>query len=56
MTRSLTFWVIMLVWIVFQFAVFGGLAGRFAAASPLVEFLLFLLLGWQVYGPPVRGQ
>lgn len=55
MPRGIIFWVIMIIWVVFNLAVFGGYAGRFAAASPLVEFVLFPLLGWQVYGPPVRA-
>ena len=56
MTRGLIFWVLMLIWFVFSLAVFGGYAGHYSpGASSLLEFVLFLLLGWQVYGPPVRG-
>jgi hypothetical protein len=57
MTRGLIFWVIMLVWLVFSLAVFGGyLGGTYAVGGgALLHFVLFLLLGWQVYGPPVRG-
>jgi hypothetical protein len=57
MTRGLIFWVLMLVWAVFALAVFGGIiAGPYAAGgNRLLDFILFLLLGWQVYGPPVRG-
>jgi hypothetical protein len=56
MTRGLIFWVIMLIWLVLMLAVFGGFVGRYGGeASNLLLFILFLLLGWQVYGPPVRG-
>jgi hypothetical protein len=56
MTRSLIFWVIMLIWAIFFLAVFGGFAGRYGAeGGALLNFILFALLGWQVYGPPVRG-
>ncbi len=61
MTRGLIFWVIMLVWFVFALLInFApstlGSWGRFGAgADTLLFFVLFLLLGWQVYGPPVRG-
>jgi hypothetical protein len=56
MSRGLIFWVLMLIWFVFQLAVFGGYVGPYAAkGSALLDFVLFLLLGWQVYGPPVRG-
>lgn len=55
MTRGLAFWVLMLLWFMLALAwrldVFGpyGLWG-FA----LVPFLLFALIGWQVFGPPLR--
>ena len=56
MTRGLIFWVLMLIWFVFSLAVFGGYGGAYGVkASALLEFILFLLLGWQVYGPPVRS-
>ena len=57
MTRGLIFWIIMLVWFVFSLAVFGGfLGGTYAiGGGALLHFILFLLLGWAVYGPPIRG-
>jgi hypothetical protein len=55
MTRGLIFWVLMLVWLVFSLVVFGGYGGLYGArAGAFLEFVLFLLLGWQVYGPPVK--
>jgi hypothetical protein len=57
MTRGLIFWVLMLIWFVFSLAVFGGVIGGVYAVGggALLHFILFLLLGWQVYGPPVHG-
>jgi len=57
MTRGLIFWVLMLIWFVFSLAVFGGFVGGVYAVSGtrLLDFILFLLLGWQVYGPPVHS-
>ena len=56
MSRGLIFWVLILVWVVFGVAVYGGYGGHYGAgASTLLELVLFVLLGWQVYGPPVRG-
>lgn len=56
MTRGLIFWVLMLIWFVFSVAVFGGYAGIYAVrASSFLEFVLFLLLGWQVYGTPIKS-
>jgi len=48
----------MLIWFVFQLALFAapGYVGHWGPqGSALLDFILFLLLGWQVYGPPVRG-
>jgi hypothetical protein len=60
MTRGLIFWVLMLIWFVFAlFLNFGGAQlgiGHYGGiANSFLEFVLFLLLGWQVYGPPVHG-
>lgn len=57
MSRGLIFWVLMLIWFVFSMAVYGGLvSGPYGLlGNRLLDFILFLLLGWQVYGPPVRG-
>jgi hypothetical protein len=56
MTRGTIFWILMLIWFAFMVAVFGGFAGRYGPeGNGLLAFILFLLLGWQVYGPPVRG-
>lgn len=58
MERRLIFWVLMLIAFVFYLGLFaaptyvghyGGMGGA------LLNFILFLLLGWQVYGPPVRN-
>ena len=61
MTRGLIFWVLMLIWFVFALVLnFSGpslgIGGHYGTiANSLLEFVLFLLLGWQVYGPPVHG-
>jgi hypothetical protein len=61
MTRALIFWVLMLIWFVFGLVInfapgtLGNYAHVSAAADTILFFVLFLLLGWQVYGPPVRG-
>jgi hypothetical protein len=47
----------MLIWFVFSLAVFGGFIGGpySLAGTRLLDFILFLLLGWAVYGAPVRA-
>lgn len=55
MTLGLAFWVIMLVWFVFGLLLhFGVVAGMYAGASTLLLFVLFALLGWQTFGPPLH--
>jgi hypothetical protein len=55
MTRALAFWLLMLLWLVFgaawHFALFGGAI----IAVAVVPFILFGLLGWQVFGAPLHG-
>jgi hypothetical protein len=62
MTRGLIFWVLMLIWFVFALVLnfgggsaLGGATHYGTVANSFLEFVLFLLLGWQVYGPPVHG-
>jgi hypothetical protein len=56
MTLGLVFWILMLVWFVFGLLThFGVVAGVYAfGANAVLLFILFLLLGWQVFGPPVH--
>ena len=58
MTRGTIFWVLMLLWLVFGlFGYFGpGDYVRYAmAGSNLLTFILFALLGWNVFGPAIKG-
>jgi len=56
MARGLMFWVLMLIWFVFGVLSYVGVVGAYVfAGNAVLVFILFLLLGWQVYGPPVRG-
>ena len=55
MTLGLAFWIIMLVWLVFGALLhFGMVGGIYAPAGTLLLFVLFGLLGWQTFGPPLR--
>jgi hypothetical protein len=55
MTLGLAYWVLMLVWLAFGAAVHFGVVGvAWAGASTLLLFILFVLLGWQIFGPPLR--
>lgn len=54
MPLGIAFWVIMIVWFVFGMVVHFGVvaAGAWGATvSSLLLFVLFGILGWQVFGP-----
>lgn len=58
MTRGTIFWVLMILWLVFGGMIFfgSGDAIRWGMhGSNLLTFVLFGLLGWQVYGPAIKG-
>jgi hypothetical protein len=61
MSRAFVFWFLMLLWLLFGLwwywppAAAVGLAGYGGLGVPLLVFLLFAVLGWQVFGSPVKG-
>jgi hypothetical protein len=60
MSFGLIYWILMLIWFVFSLAVFGGVGNGYIGhwgpmASTFLFFILFLLLGWRVFGPPVSN-
>ena len=59
MTRSAIFWVLMILWLIFGVVFSWPAGGGFWAFAPvgnqLLAFVLFGLLGWQVFGPAVKG-
>jgi len=55
MTRGLAYWVLMLIWLIVGIVWHFGLIGAYGVLGvALIPFLLFLLVGWQVFGPPLR--
>jgi succinate-acetate transporter protein len=57
MSIGLIFWILMLCWAVFGFAVHSGrVVGPYALwGNTVLLFILFLLLGWGTFGAPIRG-
>jgi len=60
MTIGLVFWILMLLWLIL------GVYWNWPAGGPqgpnypvwggnILLFILLLLLGWGVFGPPIRG-
>lgn len=57
MTRGFIFWIIMLLWVLFWLVGYTdyGTRAYYHSGFNAVTFTLFVLLGWQCYGPPVKG-
>jgi hypothetical protein len=62
MTLGLAYWILMLIWLIFGLiwswpivATGTGYHAFFPLGGTLLIFVLFLLIGWQVFGPPIRG-
>lgn len=55
MSFRFLFWILMLLWLLFGLWVNWG-AARFGyyAGGHLLEFVLFVLLGWKVFGKPIE--
>lgn len=56
MSRGLLFWILMILWflsVVFGVKVLGENAVYVSAGLLLI---LFGLLGWKVFGPPIKGD
>ncbi len=54
MALGLAFWIIMLIWFVFGIYNNSSALGPWLGNHGLI-FILFLLLGWKVFGPPLHG-
>jgi hypothetical protein len=55
MTFGLAFWILMLLWLVFSLAWnFGYVGSHGPLGSNVLLFILFLLLGWKVFGAPIH--
>lgn len=56
MTKAFVFWLLMLLWLIFGFYFFWPVGGAYwSLGVPLLVFVLFAILGWHVFGPPVKG-
>lgn len=57
MTRGLLFWILMILWLIFSFYFYWPAAGTgyLVLGGPVLIFVLLALLGWQVFGAPIKG-
>ena len=55
MTLGLLFWLLMIIWLVFMICVYAGMvATTYAAGGTVFLFVVLAVLGWGVFGPPLR--
>lgn len=61
MSRGVLFWVLMLLWLIFGLIVWWPVAGAAGgvwlyapAGNHILVWVLFALLGWQVFGPAIK--
>lgn len=55
MSLGLAFYILLLLWLVFWVWDWRAPTGYGPFGNTLLFFLLFLLLGWRVFGPPIHG-
>jgi hypothetical protein len=54
LSLGLIFYILMLIWAVFGLLAYGGFGGAYIVhGSNILFFVLFLLLGWKVFGAPI---
>jgi hypothetical protein len=53
MSFGLIFWILMLLWLVF--GIWRDWPNHYAVGGSVLQFILFLLLGWKVFGAPIHG-
>lgn len=55
MSRGLLFWILMIFWFIWGLANYFGEGWRYyPVANLILFFILFTLLGWKVFGPPLH--
>ena len=54
MTFGLLFWILMLLWLLFWLWDWRSPTGYGVHGNTLLAFILFLLLGWKVFGAPLH--
>ena len=55
MALGLAYWIIMLLWFVLGVYVTWGIGNHYMTGGNILLFLLFFIIGWKLFGPPIRG-
>ncbi len=54
MTLTIAYWVLMLIWLVLGAVTIWHTGGYVFVGSNIILFLLFLIIGWQLFGAPIH--
>jgi hypothetical protein len=54
MSLGIIYWILIIIWLVFGLVVGSGYVAISPVGGTLLLFILFVLIGWQVFGPPVH--
>ena len=54
MSFGLVFWIIMLLWLIYGFWGWYNPQPSWQWGNALMLFILFLLIGWKVFGAPIH--
>jgi len=54
MSFALCYWILMLIWLVFGLWA-NGVTNVKASGGTVLLFILLVLLGWKVFGPPIHN-
>ena len=55
MSIGLLFWIIMIIWLFYGVWTNRAAGWNWGLGAPLIEFVLLVLIGWAVFGAPIRG-
>jgi predicted membrane channel-forming protein YqfA (hemolysin III family) len=57
MNRGLLFWILMILWVLSLLGVvFEVIGPKYGYVTNVFLLVLFALLGWDVYGPALKGK
>ncbi len=56
MSMRLLYWILILLWVLFiGWHSYNTGWNFYVGGGSLLQFILFVLLGWKVFGPPIEG-
>lgn len=56
MSRGLMYWIIVVIWVILAVGARFGFGGPWlGSVNEAVLLILFVLIGWNVFGPPVHS-